>query len=135
MIVILYSSQKHFKCMIGWYRQHLLLAFYFKEYFCNLLILCLKRLFHILKAYFLLYGNYCLSNQRINTQLNKFKLAKCFPGALIKKCVGSLKFSFLYKAATSWVKSLWLLYAVVAVCTQQTLRFCTPFVLMHLECI
>lgn len=106
MIVILYSSQKHFKCMIGWYRQHLLLAFYFKEYFCNLLILCLKRLFHILKAYFLLYGNYCLSNQRINTQLNKFKLAKCFPGALIKKCVGSLKFSFLYKAATSWVKSL-----------------------------
>lgn len=106
MIVILYSSQKHFKCMIGWYRQHLLLAFYFKEYFCNLLILCLKRLFHILKAYFLLYGNYCLSNQRINTQLNKFKLAKCFPGASIKKCVGSLKFSFLYKAATSWVKSL-----------------------------
>lgn len=106
MIVILYSSQKHFKCMIGWYRQHLLLAFYFKEYFCNLLILCLKRPFHILKAYFLLYGNYCLSNQRINTQLNKFKLAKCFPGALIKKCVGSLKFSFLYKAATSWVKSL-----------------------------
>lgn len=105
MIVILYSSQKHFKCMIGWYRQHLLLAFYFKEYFCNLLILCLKRPFHILKAYFLLYGNYCLSNQRINTQLNKFKPAKCFPGALIKKCVGSLKFSFLYKAATSWVKS------------------------------